>query len=78
MTAIALIQDFENSIMKTSYFCVTGIGTAAGWLYPISLMLANNDIKVTECNAVVEAVTDFFNNMCLPGALTSFYNPFGK
>jgi hypothetical protein len=24
---------------------------------------------VTECNAVVEAVTDFFNNMCLPGAL---------
>jgi hypothetical protein len=55
--------------MKTTYFCVTGIGTAAGWLYPISVMLANNDIKVTECNAVVEAVTDFFNNMCLPGAL---------
>jgi hypothetical protein len=45
--------------MQTTFYCVTDIGTAAGWLYPISVMLANNDIKVTECNAVVEAVTDF-------------------
>ncbi|VDI36666.1 melanotransferrin-like [Mytilus edulis] len=58
--------------------CFPGIGTAAGWLYPISVMLQNGDIKVTECNAVVKAVTDFFHNMCLPGALTSFYNPFGN
>lgn len=58
--------------------CFPGIGTAAGWLYPISKMLANGDIQVKECNAVVKAVTEFFNNMCLPGALTSFYNPFGN
>lgn len=35
-------------------------------------------MKVTECNAIVKTATDFFKSMCLPGALTSFYNPFGK
>ena len=57
---------------------ILGIGTGAGWVYPISFMLQTKSIQVTECNAVVKTVTDFFNQMCLPGALNSFYNPFGK
>ena len=57
-----------------------GIGTAAGWRYPIGTLMDRdfNVINVKECNAVVKTVSDYFGNMCLPGALTSFYNPFGK
>lgn len=58
--------------------CIPGIGTGAGWVYPISFMLQTKMIQVEECNAVVKTVTNFFNQMCLPGALNSFYNPFGN
>ena len=53
-----------------------GIGTGAGWVYPISFLLQYM-MHVAECNAVVKSVTDFFSQLCLPGALNSFYNPFG-
>lgn len=58
--------------------CISGIGMAAGWMYPVAEMLKKNITQVSECNAVVKSVTDFFSEMCLPGALTSFYNPFGN
>ncbi|KAJ8317042.1 hypothetical protein KUTeg_004946 [Tegillarca granosa] len=57
---------------------VLGIGTAAGWLYPIGTLLTQTKIPISECNAVVKSVTQFFSRMCLPGALNSFYNPFGN
>jgi len=50
----------------------------AGWVHPISYMLRTDLIQVSECNAVVKTVTNFFRQMCLPGALNSFYNQFGK
>lgn len=60
----------------------SGVGTAAGWLYPIGEFVKKNGqtniMQVTECNAIVKTATNFFKSMCLPGALTSFYNPFGK
>ncbi|KAK3593059.1 hypothetical protein CHS0354_007848 [Potamilus streckersoni] len=58
--------------------CDPGIGTGAGWVYPVAFLLQNQLITVYECNAVVKTVTEFFGPMCLPGALTSFYNPFGN
>lgn len=58
--------------------CIPGIGSGAGWVYPISYMLQTKKITVTQCNAVVKTVTEFFSQMCLPGALNSFYNPFGN
>eukprot|EP00105_Crassostrea_gigas_P041196 XP_019925344.1 PREDICTED: serotransferrin-like isoform X2 [Crassostrea gigas] len=62
--------------------CFPGVGTAAGWLYPIGEFVKKNGqtniMQVTECNAIVKTATNFFKSMCLPGALTSFYNPFGK
>jgi hypothetical protein len=61
---------------------ILGVGTAAGWLYPIGTFVEKNGrtsiMQVTECNAIVKTATNFFKSMCLPGALTSFYNPFGK
>ncbi|XP_052772422.1 melanotransferrin-like [Mya arenaria] len=58
--------------------CMPGIGTGAGWVYPISFMLKANMMEVTECNAIVKTVTNFYQQMCLPGALNSFYNQFGN
>lgn len=62
--------------------CFPGVGTAAGWLYPIGEFVKKNGqtniMQVTECNAIVKTATNFFKSMCLPGALTSFYNPFGN
>ena len=56
----------------------SGIGTSAGWLYPMSKLIKENYISIFECNAIVKAVSSFFKDICLPGALTSFYNPFGE
>ncbi|XP_025096209.1 melanotransferrin-like [Pomacea canaliculata] len=58
--------------------CFPAIGTSAGWLYPISRLIRDQFIVVEECNAIVKAASTFFKQMCLPGALTSFYNPFGN
>lgn len=72
-------------VLKTNYFFknfvsldFAAIGTSAGWLYPISRLIRDQFIVVEECNAIVKAASTFFKQMCLPGALTSFYNPFGK
>ncbi|KAH3788478.1 hypothetical protein DPMN_166622 [Dreissena polymorpha] len=64
--------------LKNKNACMPGIGTGAGWVYPIASMLKTRMIEVFECNAIVKTVTNFFNQMCLPGALNSFYNQFGN
>ncbi|KAK3096152.1 hypothetical protein FSP39_023802 [Pinctada imbricata] len=72
---------FNVRTLKGKNACFPSIGSAAGWRYPIGTLMDDslyNVIKVSECNAVVKTVSDFFGNLCLPGALTSFYNPFGN
>lgn len=64
--------------LNTKTVCFPGIGTSAGWLYPMSKLIRDGFISIFECNAIVKAVTTFFKEICLPGALTSFYNPFGN
>lgn len=64
--------------LREKTVCFPSIGTSAGWLYPISRLIAQGFISVLECNAIVKAASSFFKQMCLPGALTSFYNPFGN
>ena len=51
---------------------------SAGWVHPIGRLLKDGIITVDQCNAIVKAVSKSFDSMCLPGALTSFYNPFGE
>uniref|UniRef100_A0A0B7BCZ5 Transferrin-like domain-containing protein n=1 Tax=Arion vulgaris TaxID=1028688 RepID=A0A0B7BCZ5_9EUPU len=58
--------------------CFSSIGMSAGWVYPIGQLLKGLYISVDQCNAIVKAVSHFFKEMCLPGSLTSFYNPFGN
>ena len=51
---------------------------SAGWVHPIGRLLEDNRIQVEKCNAIVKAVSTSFMSMCLPGAVNSFYNPFGE
>ncbi|XP_055863595.1 melanotransferrin-like isoform X1 [Biomphalaria glabrata] len=66
-----------NTLTQNSV-CFSGIGMAAGWVYPIGTLLKNNYIEITECNALVKAVASAFGHMCLPGSLTSLYNQYGN
>ncbi|XP_064630505.1 melanotransferrin-like [Lineus longissimus] len=57
--------------------CSPGMGTAAGWVLPISKMFEQGFIKVTRCNVHVQQVSKFFGEMCIPSALIAYYNPYG-
>ncbi|KAK7109961.1 melanotransferrin-like [Littorina saxatilis] len=79
--SVALIRADGNvqlNNLNTKSVCFPSIGTSAGWLYPVSKLIEQGFISIFECNAIVKAVSAFFKEMCLPGALTSFYNPFGN
>jgi melanoma-associated antigen p97 len=65
-----------NLNQKTA--CFSTIGMSAGWVFPIGQLLRKNYITVDQCNAIVKSVAGFFKGLCLPGSLTSFYNPFGN
>ncbi|GFR78055.1 melanotransferrin-like [Elysia marginata] len=64
--------------LRQKKVCFSGIGMSAGWVHPIGRLLKDSLITVDQCNAIVKAVNSSFAGMCLPGALTSFYNPFGN
>lgn len=56
---------------------LSGVGTAAGWTMPMSTLIGDNKIQVTQCNSRVQTATAFFANMCAPGSLNYVFNPFG-
>ena len=58
--------------------CHTGVGRAAGWVYPISQLISDEIMPIEECNVPVKSAAAFFGPMCAPGGLTRFYNPFGE
>uniref|UniRef100_UPI003AB0B1DA serotransferrin-like n=1 Tax=Centroberyx gerrardi TaxID=166262 RepID=UPI003AB0B1DA len=48
--------------------CHTGLGKSAGWNIPIGTLVSMGQIQWTGVNPVEEAVSDFFNASCAPGA----------
>ncbi|XP_055863479.1 melanotransferrin-like [Biomphalaria glabrata] len=75
---VAVGTSIDLRSLSGNSVCFSGIGMAAGWVYPIGTLLKNNYIQITECNALVKAVASALGKMCLPGSLTSFYNPYGN
>ncbi|XP_059175482.1 melanotransferrin-like isoform X2 [Physella acuta] len=79
--AVAMVkvgEDVKMEELNKKTVCFSGIGMGAGWVYPVGTLLKQNYISVVSCNSIVKAVSIAFSEMCLPGALTSFYNPFGN
>lgn len=58
--------------------CMTGVGRAAGWIYPISTLMDTGSMDIVECNVPVKSAAGFFGDMCAPDGLARFYNPFGN
>ena len=57
---------------------VAGVGRAAGWIYPVSTLMEDDEMDIEECNVPVKSAAAFFSGMCAPDALARYYNPFGK
>lgn len=59
--------------------CVNiGVGTSAGWVYPISQLISDGSMPIVQCNVPVKSAASYFGTMCAPNALTKYYNPFGN
>ena len=55
----------------------SGVGRAAGWVYPVSTLMEQDIMPIDECNVPVKSAAAFFGDMCAPGGLARYYNPFG-
>lgn len=57
----------------------SGVGRAAGWTYPMSMLIDKGGMDIVECNVPVKSAEKFFGaGMCAPDALARYYNPFGE
>lgn len=68
--------NYRNLVGKKS--CHTGVGTSAGWVYPISQLIRDGSMPIVQCNVPVKSAASYFGTMCAPNALTKYYNPFGN
>ena len=80
--AVAVVRkdnpDITIENLKDKKACHTGVGRAAGWVYPVSTLIEHEYMPIVECNVPVKSAAAYFGDMCAPNALTRYYNPFGK
>uniref|UniRef100_A0A1B0AR72 Transferrin-like domain-containing protein n=1 Tax=Glossina palpalis gambiensis TaxID=67801 RepID=A0A1B0AR72_9MUSC len=65
--------DTELTYLKGRYTCHTGINMAAGWTYPMALLISNGWIRPYGCDSV-RAAAEYFTKSCVPGATSNEYN----
>ncbi|XP_072428371.1 melanotransferrin isoform X1 [Chiloscyllium punctatum] len=69
--AVAVVRKANNSItinnLKMLKSCHTGFHEAAGWNIPIGYLISTGKMSVMGCN-IPKAVSEFFNQSCIPGA----------
>lgn len=65
------------NVAHSLYSC-SGVGQAAGWIYPISTLIEKQLMDIVECNVPVKSANAFFGGLCAPDALQRYYNPFGE
>ncbi|XP_048486499.1 melanotransferrin isoform X2 [Plutella xylostella] len=72
--AVAKEQDPDTDVtyLRGKRSCHTGIGHAAGWLYPLAYMISNGWIRSYGCDGA-HAASQYFSKSCAPGALSSEY-----
>jgi len=70
--------DINYFNLKGKRACNPSVGNAAGWTYPISTLMQDNQMSISECNVPVKSAAEFFGPMCAPNGLARFYNPFGN
>ncbi|KAJ0170825.1 hypothetical protein K1T71_013597 [Dendrolimus kikuchii] len=72
--AVAKEQDPDTDLtyLRGKNTCHTGIGTAAGWMYPLAYLISNGWIRSYGCDGA-HAAAEYFTKSCAPGALSTEY-----
>jgi len=80
--AVAVVRrdrpDINIDNLASRKACHTGVGRAAGWVYPVSNLMQMEKMPIEQCNVPVKSAAAYFGDMCAPGGLARFYNPFGN
>lgn len=73
VVAVARQSDRETDLLylKGKKSCHTGIGEAAGWIIPMSFMIANERIRSYGACESARSAAQFFQKACVPGALSN-------
>lgn len=72
--AVAKEQDPDTDLtyLRGKNTCHTGLGMAAGWLYPLAYLISNGWIRSYGCDGA-HAAAEYFTKSCAPGALSTEY-----
>ncbi|CAH4037065.1 unnamed protein product [Pieris brassicae] len=57
--------------------CFPGVGSLAGWVMPIHVLIKEGGLKITDCNNHVKSAVEYFSDSCAPNSLKDLYNPIG-
>ncbi|XP_072170261.1 melanotransferrin-like [Diadema setosum] len=78
---IAVVRAIDTHInitnLKGRKSCHTGIRRTAGWNIPVGFLLDRGYMDPVDCGDDINAVAQFFNESCAPGAFEASRNPYG-
>ncbi|KAL7289603.1 hypothetical protein TKK_0016459 [Trichogramma kaykai] len=57
--------------------CFAGVGTLAGWVTPVHILMKEGGMEIIDCNNHVKSTIKFFGQSCAVNSLVNKYNPLG-
>ncbi|XP_033207220.1 melanotransferrin [Belonocnema kinseyi] len=57
--------------------CFAGVGTLAGWVMPIHMLMKQGGMEIIDCNNHVKSTIKYFGPSCAANSLIDKYNPLG-
>ncbi|BES96762.1 TR_FER [Nesidiocoris tenuis] len=57
--------------------CFTEVGTLAGWVLPINMLMKRGGLQIADCNNHVKNAIQYFGPSCAVNSLADKYNPIG-
>ncbi|XP_030838586.1 melanotransferrin [Strongylocentrotus purpuratus] len=78
---IAVVRATDSTLtletLKGKDSCHTGVRRTAGWNIPVGFLLEAGYMEAVDCGDDINAVSNFFNQSCAPGAYLERNDPYG-